>query len=387
MIIKPKVRDYFCTTAHPDGCAENVMQQIAYTKGLGKTIGPKKVLILGASTGYGLATRIAATYGCDASTIGVMFERPATERRTATPGWYNSLAFERIAHADGYYAKSVNGDAFSAEVKKQVIDLIKEDFGKVDMVVYSLAAPRRTTADGVTHSSVLKTVGTPFTNKSLDLKDNSVIQVTVPPATEEEIDATIKVMGGEDWKDWITALSDADVLEEHAITLAYSYIGPEITHPIYYNGSIGQAKNHLYQTSKEITKEFSEKDVHAYISMNKALVTQASAAIPIVPLYITILYKIMKEKGIHEGCIEQMNRLFREKLNGSHPLVDDKSLIRLDDLEMREDVQSEVAKFWEKISSENVAELTDIDGYWEDFYHMFGFHFDQVDYEKDIALV
>ena len=387
MVIEPKVRDFICTTAHPDGCKENVKRQIEYTKKNGKINGKKKVLIIGASTGYGLASRIAATYSLDASTIGIMFERPATSRRTATPGFYNTAAFEEIANADGYYAKSINGDAFSKEIKTQTIDLIKKDLGKIDMVIYSLASPKRTTADGVTHSSTLKTTSSDFTNKSLNLRTNEISEATITPATEEEINETIKVMGGEDWKDWITALSDADVLEKDAITIAYSYIGPKLTYPVYFNGTIGMAKNHLYDTSIEINKSFEDKSIKAYISVNKALVTQASSAIPIVPLYMAVLYKVMKDKNIHEGCIEQMNRLFHEKLNNGNPIVDTQNRIRLDDYEMREDVQSQVMEYWDQINTDNVTDLADLTGYFEDFYNMFGFHFDNIDYTKDVPLV
>jgi enoyl-[acyl-carrier protein] reductase/trans-2-enoyl-CoA reductase (NAD+) len=386
MIIEPKVRDFICTTAHPIGCKENVKRQIEYIKSNGKAKGPKKVLIIGASTGYGLASRIAATYACDAKTIGIMFEKPATERRTATPGFYNTVAFEEFAKEDGYYAKSINGDAFSKEIKDQTIKLIKEELGKVDMVIYSLAAPRRTTQEGITYNSTLKTVASDFTNKSLDLRNNIITEATINPATEEEINSTIKVMGGEDWKDWIEALTSAGVLEDNAITLAYSYIGPKLTYPVYYNGTIGMAKKHLYDTSIEINNLFKDKGIKAYVSVNKALVTQASSALPIVPLYMAILYKVMKDKGIHEGCIEQMNRLFHEKLKDD-PIVDSENRIRLDDYEMHQDVQDKVMEYWDQVNSDNVTELADLKGYWEDFYQMFGFKFDNVDYSEDIKLV
>lgn len=386
MIIQPKVKGFICMTAHPEGCKENVARQVSYIKSLGKTEGSKKVLVIGASTGYGLASRIAATYACDASTIGIMFEKPATDRRTATPGWYNTAAFENIATKDGYYAKSINGDAFSKEIKDQTIELIKNDLGKVDMVIYSLAAPRRTMQDGTVYNSTLKTVEGDFTNKSLNLNNNTIVEATIGPATEEEIQSTVKVMGGEDWKDWITALTEADVLADKAITIAYSYIGPKLTYPVYYNGTIGLAKQHLYNTSVEIGKEFAAKGIKAYVSVNKALVTQASSAIPIVPLYFAILYKVMKEKGNHEGCIEQLGRLFHEKLLPSHVEVDDEDRIRLDDYEMQEDIQTKVMEIWNQIDTENVGELADLVGYWDDFYHMFGFRFDHIDYTKDVEI-
>lgn len=386
MIIEPKVRGFICTTAHPEGCKENVARQISYIKKLGKAQGPKKVLIIGASTGYGLASRIAATYACDASTIGVMFEKPASDRRTATPGWYNTVAFEEFANQDGYYAKSINGDAFSKEIKDQTIALIKEALGKVDMVIYSLAAPRRTMPDGTIYNSTLKTVGCNFTNKSLNLNNYTISEATIGPATEDEIQSTIKVMGGEDWKDWITALTEADVIEDNAITIAYSYIGPELTYPVYYNGTIGLAKKHLSKTANEITKDFGTKRIKAYVSVNKALVTQASSAIPIVPLYIAILYKVMKEMGNHEGCIEQIGRLFHEKHTNGAYLVDDEDRIRLDDYEMHEDVQAKVMELWNHVTTDNVSELADLEGYQEDFYHMFGFRYDNIDYAKDVEV-
>lgn len=384
MIVTPKVRGFICTTAHPAGCRENVKEQIDYVKGQPKTDGPKKVLVLGASTGYGLSSRIALAYSCGAATLGVLFEKPASGSRTATAGWYNTAAFEEFAHQDGLYAKSVNGDAFSAEIKRQVIDVIRQDLGQVDMVVYSLAAPRRTDRDGKLWSSVLKTTGDAYTNKTIDLKTRAISDVTIEPASEEEITATVKVMGGEDWKDWIATLKEADVLAPNAVTVAYSYIGPALTHPMYLDGSIGMAKRHLAKTAQEITQEF--PGVTGYISVNKALVTQSSAAIPIVPLYISLLYKVMKEKGIHEGCIEQMTRLFHDKLCKASPELDGEGMLRLDDWEMRPDVQEEVSRLWESILTENVEQLADIDGYWEDFYRMFGFQVPGVDYDADVAV-
>ena len=384
MIVEPKVKGFICTTAHPAGCKESVRRQIAYCKEKGMVEGPKKVLVIGSSTGYGLASRIAVTYGYGADTIGVAFERESNGRRTATAGWYNTKAFEEFAKEDGYYAKSFNGDGFSEEMKNQVIETIRKDFGKVDMVVYSMAAPRRTMPDVTTVSSVLKTVGKELTNKTIDLRNNEIKDVTVPVANEEEIENTVKVMGGEDWEAWIQALVDADVLSDNAVTLAYSYIGPELTHAIYKEGSIGQAKKHLFDTSKKLTKEFEAKGLKAYISVNKALVTQSSAAIPIVPLYISLLYKIMKKEGLHEGCIEQMNRLFIDKLPAKE--TDSEGYIRLDDWEMEDKVQNEITKLWDLVTTENIGELGDIEGYWEDFYHMFGFHYDNVDYSADVEI-
>lgn len=382
MVIEPKVKGFICTTAHPAGCAENVRRQIAYCKERGSVEGPEKVLVIGASTGYGLASRIAVTYGYGADTIGVSFEKEAKGKRTATAGWYNTRAFEKCAKEDGHYAKSFNGDGFSKEMKQQVVEMIKKDWGRADMVVYSMAAPRRTLADGTTVSSVLKTVGKEFTNKTIDLRNNEITEVTVPVASDTEIQDTIRVMGGEDWEEWIRTLVDADALAEGAVTLAYSYIGPAVTHPIYKEGSIGQAKKHLYDTSVRLTRQFEKQGLKAYISVNKALVTQSSAAIPVVPLYISLLYKVMKEEGLHEGCIEQMYRLFTDKMVKKE--VDKDGRFRLDDWELRDSIQKRVADVWESVTTDNIQEYADIDGYWEDFYQMFGFHFDNVDYGADV---
>ncbi|WP_040197776.1 enoyl-ACP reductase FabV [Candidatus Soleaferrea massiliensis] len=386
MIVEPKVRGFICTTAHWAGCKENVRRQIETVKNGPRIDGPKKVLVIGASTGYGLASRISSTFGCGAATIGVIFDKPASGNRTASAGWYNTAAFEEFAAADGCYAKTVNGDAFSDPVKRQTIELIKQDLGKVDMVVYSLASPRRTTADGRTYTSVLKTTGEPYANKTIDLKSKKVSEITIEPASEEEIQNTVKVMGGEDWFDWMQALRDADVLEQDAVTIAYSYIGPSLTHPIYRDGSIGMAKRHLHETAGKITKEFADLGVKGYISVNKALVTQSSAAIPVVPLYISILYRIMKDLGSHEGCIEQIHRLYAEKLFGSHPVLDEDGLIRMDDWEMRPEVQEKVTEVWNRIDDGSLESLADLEGYWEDFYQMFGFQIPGIDYQQDIDI-
>ena len=382
MIIKPKVRGFICTTAHPEGCKALVRSQIEYVKAQSHAAdGPKKVLVIGASMGYGLASRISAAYSFGAATLGVIFDKPASGSRTATSGWYNTAAFEQLAQADGLYAKTVNGDAYSREIKDKVIEIIKSDLGKVDCVVYSLAAPRRTAEDGTMYTSVLKTVGSSYTNKTINLKDNTVSDITVEPASQEEIDATVKVMGGEDWKLWIDALRAADVLADNAVTVAYSYIGPVITHPMYADGSIGKAKDDLFAAAKEMT---ASGNIKAYISVNKALVTQSSAAIPIVPLYISILYKVMKAHGVHEGCIEQMCRLFNTKLYGGEVSTDDEGRIRMDDLEMQADIQHEVDTLWKEITSDNLDTHADLPGYHEDFYKLFGFGIDGVDYEADV---
>ncbi|MBP3284828.1 MAG: trans-2-enoyl-CoA reductase family protein [Clostridia bacterium] len=384
MVIEPKIRGFICTTAHPEGCREYVKEQIEYVKNKGTINGAKKVLVIGASMGYGLASRITAAFGAGAATIGVIFDKPSDGKRTATAGWYNTAAFEEFAKKEGYYAKTINGDAFSKEIKDQTIELIKKDLGKVDLVVYSLASPRRTTADGTTYNSVLKTTGDTYTNKTIDLRTKELSEVTIEAANEEEIEATVKVMGGEDWKDWMKALKDADVLEENAVTVAYSYIGPKLTYPVYFDGTIGRAKADLYRSAEELNKKYS--DVKAYVSVNKALVTQSSAAIPVVPLYISILYKVMKEKGIHEGCIEQIQRLFAERLyraDGTVP-VDTENRIRIDDLEMREDVQQEIERIWKELEHDNLEKYTDISGYWHEFYKLFGFDIAGIDYGKDV---
>ena len=388
MIIQPRTRGFICLTAHPDGALQAVKNQIEYVKSKGKIKnGPKKVLVVGASTGFGLSSRIAAAFGSDAATIGVFFEKPASEGKMGTAGWYNSAAFEKEAHAAGLYAKSINGDAFSDDIKKQTIDLIKKDLGQVDLVVYSLASPRRThPKTGVAYASVLKPIGQPFTNKTVDFHTGVVSDITINPVeNDEDIANTIAVMGGEDWKFWIEDLKAAGVLAAGVKTVAYSYIGPELTFPIYRNGTIGQAKNDLEATVPVLNELL--KDLHgvSYVSVNKALVTQSSSAIPVVPLYISLLYKVMKAKGTHEGTIEQMQRLFADRLyteNGEVAL-DSEGRIRIDDWEMAEDVQAEVAKYWDKVTTETLAEISDIDGYRKEFFNLFGFELEGVDYEKD----
>src|SRR5690625_1883095 len=386
MIIKPKVRGFLCVTAHPEGCARHVQNQIDYVRSKGPIKdGPRNVLVIGASTGYGLSSRITAAFGSKANTIGVFFEREPSEGRIATAGWYNSAAFHKAAKAEGLYAKSINGDAFSNDCKKEVIDLIKKDLGRVDLVIYSLASPRRTHPEtGETFRSVIKPIGEEFTNQTLDPQKRLVHEITISPATHKEIDDTIAVMGGEDWEMWIDALDEADVLAPGVTSLAYSYIGPEVTWPIYRHGTIGRAKNDLETRAKRIDAALKVGRGRAFVSVNKAVVTQASSAIPVVPLYISLLFKIMKEKGIHEGCIEQIHRLFATQLyNGSALDFDDSGLVRLDDLEMRDDVQEEVKRLWEQVTTENLAELSDVEGYQKDFLQLFGFEFDGIDYDQE----
>ncbi|OJV53508.1 MAG: trans-2-enoyl-CoA reductase [Bacteroidetes bacterium 43-16] len=385
MIIEPRMRGFICLTAHPDGCKENVRQQIEYVKQQGAINVPKRVLVIGASTGFGLASRIAAAYGSGASTIGVYFEKEASEGKTATPGLYNTAAFQDFAHADGLYAKGINGDAYSNEVKQQTIDLIKADLGQVDLVIYSLASPVRTDpATGVLHRSVLKPIGEPYTNKTVDIHTGKITDITINPATEEEIENTIKVMGGEDWSLWIDALQEAGALAEGAKTVAYSYIGPDLTQPLYRQGTIGRAKDHLEATAGSINEKLKPLNGEAYVSVNKALVTQSSAAIPVVPLYISLLYKVMKEKGNHEGCIEQIYRLYKDRLYNSAAVpVDEKGRIRVDDWEMQDDVQAKVLELWNQVDTDNLAAIGDLQGYKSEFIGLFGFGSDAVDYTAE----
>ncbi|RBP51397.1 enoyl-ACP reductase FabV [Arenicella xantha] len=386
MIIQPKVRGFICTNAHPVGCAENVAQQIEYIKSQApaSTDGaPKNVLIIGASTGYGLASRITAAYGYGAKTLGLFFEKPPTEKRTGSAGYYNSAAFEAQAAADGLYAKSINGDAFSMEAKQQAIDAIKADMGKIDLVVYSLASPRRTDPiSGETFMSTLKPIGESYTAKNLNTDSQVVGEVTVEPASEEEIANTIKVMGGEDWSLWIHALHDAGVLADNADTVAYTYIGEKLTKPIYGHATIGKAKEHLDVTAAELNAAL---PVQANVSVLKAVVTQASSAIPVMPLYLSILFKEMKAEGTHEGCIEQLDRLFKECIYSSSPRLDSDNRYRVDELELTPEMQARVEAIWPRVDTENLNELTDFAGYKAEFLRLFGFGIDGVDYDADVS--
>jgi enoyl-[acyl-carrier protein] reductase/trans-2-enoyl-CoA reductase (NAD+) len=387
MIIKPKVRGFVCVTAHPEGCAAHIQQWIDYVKAHGPIKnGPKKVLVIGSSTGYGLASRIAAAFGSNAATLGVFFERPSEDGRPATPGWYNTIAFTKAARAAGLYAKNINGDAFSDAIKQQALDLIRTDLGQVDLVVYSLASPRRThPKTGAVHKSVLKPVGVSYTNKTVDTDKGIVSNVTIDPANEQEIADTIAVMGGEDWEMWMNALSDAKLLAPGAQSVAYSYIGPEVTWAIYKNGTIGLAKNDLERAGKNIDSLLKlNGGGRAFISVNKALVTQASSAIPVVPLYISILYKLMKAAGTHEGCIEQIHRLFATHMfNGHTPKFDEAGRVRIDDWEMRPEIQAAIREIWPVVTTENLAEQTDIAGYRTEFLKLFGFGLPGINYDAD----
>lgn len=387
MIIEPKIRGFVCVTAHPAGCARHVAHQIEVVRSRGPMAnGPKRVLVLGASTGYGLASRIAAAFGSDAATIGVFFERPCAEGKPATAGWYNSAAFEAEAKAAGLYARSFNGDAFSDAIKADVIAAIKADLGTVDAVIYSLASPRRThPKTGETFRSVLKPIGRSFTAKNLNTDRRQVEPVTIEPATAEEVAHTIAVMGGEDWEMWMDAMLDAGVLAPGVQTAAYSYIGPEITWPVYKNGSIGKAKEDLERAAAAIGTKLAPLGGKAYVAVNKAVVTQASSAIPVVPLYISLMFKVMKAAGNHEDCIEQMDRLFRDFMySPDGPTLDAAHRIRVDDWEMSEAIQTEVMRRWEIVDSDNLGELGDFDGYQENFLRLFGFGLDGVDYTADL---
>ncbi len=387
MILKPKVRGFVCVTAHPEGCAAHIQEWIDHVKTKGPIKGgPKKVLVIGSSTGYGLASRIAAGFGSGAATLGVFFERPSEEGRPATPGWYNTIAFTRAAHAAGLYAKNINGDAFSDDIKRQALDLIRADLGQVDLVVYSLASPRRThPKTGAVHKSVLKPVGQSYTNKTVDTDKGIVSTVVIEPANDQEIADTQAVMGGEDWEMWMNALSDANLLAPGAQSVAYSYIGPDVTWAIYKNGTIGLAKNDLERAARHIDSLLKLKGGgRAFISVNKALVTQASSAIPVVPLYISILYKIMKAAGTHEGCIEQIYRLFATHMyNGQTPKFDEAGRVRIDDWEMRPEIQAAVREIWPRVTTETLAAETDIAGYRTEFLKLFGFGLPGVNYEAE----
>lgn len=388
MIIKPKVRGFVCVTAHPAGCAANVREQIDFVRSKGPVKeGPKNVLVLGSSTGYGLASRIVSAFGCGANTLGVFFERPGDANKPASAGWYNTAAFQKEAVAAGLKSWNINGDAFSDEIKAQAVELIKQHMGKVDLIVYSLASPRRTDPEtGITHKSCLKPIGQAYSAKTVNTDTDEVSTITVDPASEEEIEGTKKVMGGEDWERWVQLLDKEDLLAEGVESVAYDYIGPSLTWPIYTHGTIGMAKVHLKETAERINSLLKLHRGVAFCSVNKALVTQASSAIPVIPLYISILYKLMKKEGTHEGCIEQIDRLFRTQMyNHSCLDFDDEGLIRMDDLEMLPEIQQGVEALWPQVTTENVFEITDYEGYKQEFLKLFGFGIEGVDYSADVA--
>ena len=386
MIIKPRVRGFMCITTHPVGCEANVKRQIDYVKSNGPIEnGPKKVLVIGASTGYGLASRISAAFGSGADTLGIFFEKEGTEKKPASAGWYNSAAFHKFAEAEGLYAKSINGDAFSDEIKQKTIDTIKADLGQVDLVVYSLASPRRThPKTGEVHTSTLKPIGKDITMRGINTDKEEIQEMSVEAASDEEIANTVAVMGGEDWQMWIEALKNAGVLAPGAKTTAYTYLGAELTWDIYWNGTIGEAKKDLDQKAAAINNMLADLDGEARVSVLKAVVTQASSAIPIMPLYLSLLFKVMKERGTHEGCIEQVDLLFRESLFGNSPHLDDEGRWRADYKELQPDVQQAVADLWEQVQTDNIAQLTDFAGYKTEFLNLFGFEIPGVDYEEDV---
>lgn len=385
MIIQPKIRGFICINAHPVGCAAHVNEQIAATKEQAFPTGqgqPKNVLVIGASTGYGLASRITAAFGYQASTLGIFFEKPPTDRKTASAGYYNSAAFEHAAHADGLYAKSINGDAFSNEVKQQAIDLIKADLGKIDLVVYSLASPRRTDPnDGAVYSSTLKPIGQAYTSKNLNTDTQVVGEISVEPANDEEIANTVKVMGGEDWEMWIDALSSAGVLSEDCKSVAYTYIGDKLTKPIYGHATIGKAKEDLDRASSALN---ATNKVAANVSVLKAVVTQSSSAIPVMPLYLAILFKEMQAAGTHEGCIGQLHRLYKECIYNDAPRLDDENRFRVDELELLPEMQAKIEAIWPQVTTENLHELSDFAEYQREFLRLFGFRIDGVDYEVEV---
>jgi enoyl-[acyl-carrier protein] reductase / trans-2-enoyl-CoA reductase (NAD+) len=386
VIIHPKVRGFICTTAHPLGCLKEVTSQIEFVERDKNGQGPKHALIIGASTGYGLASRIKAAFATEnAKTVGVSYEKPPQEKRTATPGWYNTAAFEKVARDQGRYAKSINGDAFSKVVKQQIADILHKDLKKIDLVVYSLATPRRIhPLTGEIYTSVLKPIGKSFTSKTVDPFRFEIKEITLQPATQLEIDHTVQVMGGEDWEMWINFLAEEGLLAEGVTTIAYSYLGPLLTHPVYKSGTIGKAKEHLHETAEKLNDKLRTYEGRALISVNKAIVTQASAAIPIVPLYISLLFKLMKQKGTHEGAIQQISRLFKDFLYAPALSTEKEGLIRIDEFEMQPDIQDEISNLWPNLTSDNLMELTDIKGYCEDFYRLFGFGNETIDYTKDV---
>jgi enoyl-[acyl-carrier protein] reductase/trans-2-enoyl-CoA reductase (NAD+) len=388
MIIKPKIRGFICTTAHPAGCEANVREQITYVKSRGELKnGPKKVLVIGASTGYGLASRINAAFGSGAATIGVFLEKPCREGKIGSAGWYNSAGFDKAAKEAGIYAKSINGDAFSNECRQSVIDLIKQDLGRIDLVVYSLAAPvRKMPTTGAMVRSALKPIGEPYKSVALDTSKDMLVEAVVEPANEKEIANTVKVMGGQNWQLWMDALDEASVLAHNIQTVAYSYIGSDLTWPIYWHGTLGKAKEDLDRAAQAIDQKLKAKGGAAYVAVLKSVVTQASSAIPVMPLYISIVFKIMKEQGIHEGCIEQVQRLFASKLyTGTVPETDEKHRLRLDDWELRDDVQNACREIWAQINDNNINKLTDYQGYKVDFLRLFGFALAGIDYNADMS--
>jgi len=388
VIIKPKVRGFICTTTHPLGCERNVLEQIETTRAnlSGGQAGPRNVLVIGASSGYGLAARVTAAFGYGADTLGVFFEKPATENKPGTAGWYNSAAFDKFAKAEGLYSKSINGDAFSHEVRAKAIELIREDMGQIDLVIYSLASPVRKLPDsGELKRSSLKPIGETYTATAIDTNKDTITQASVEPATEQEVADTIEVMGGQDWELWMDALDEAGVLAPGAKSIAFSYIGTDITWPIYWHGALGKAKEDLDRAASDIDRRLKASGGSANVAVLKSVVTQASAAIPVMPLYISMVYRVMKEQGVHEGTIDQLNRLFGERLYADgESEVDEAGRLRLDDWELRDDIQQACKDLWPQVTSENLFALSDYAGYKHEFLKLFGFERDDVDYDADV---
>lgn len=389
MIIKPKYKDFICMTAHPVGCYKNIEDMVKEAAKLDQLKGPKNVVVVGSSSGYGMASRVVAAFGCHAKTVGISFERESSGKRTGSAGYYNNQAFETLAKEQGIPCRTINVDAFSAEGKDAVVSACRELFDgeKIDLLIYSLAAPRRKDPEtGESYASVIKPIGDTYSNKTVDFHTGRVSEVSIAPASEDEVRQTIKVMGGEDWNLWIERMISEDLLSDDFCTVAYSYIGPKVTHPVYKNGTIGRAKDNLQEFGKQIHRRLKPLGGSAYVSVNKALVTQSSSAIPVVPLYISMLYRVMKEAGNHEGCLEQMIRLFRDRLySGKTDIANSERKIRMDDYEMEPEIQDRIAGLWGQITTENVEELTDIKGYREEFFSLFGFSRSDVDYDADVA--
>ncbi len=387
MVIKPKIRGFICTNAHPKGCEAHVNEQINYVKAnRASASGPKNVLVIGASTGYGLASRITATFGHEAKTLGIFFEKPPTEKKTASAGWYNTAAFQKAADEAGIYAKNINGDAFSHEIKAKAIAAIKADMGKIDLVVYSLASPRRTDPDtGEVYSSTLKPIGQSVTTKNLNTSKRIIDEVSVEAASDAEIQGTIDVMGGADWELWMNALADADVLATGVKTVAYTYIGKELTWPIYGKATIGKAKEDLDRAATAINAATTKLNGQARVTSLNAVVTQASSAIPIMPLYISAMFKVMKADGTYEGCIEQIANLFAENIYSDTPRLDEQGRFRQNYKELEDSVQQRVTDIWNTVTSDTIDELTDYAAYHQEFLKLFGFSVAGVDYEQDIS--
>lgn len=386
MIIKPRIRGFICTTSHPTGCAHGVAQQIAYTREQGAIDGAKKALVLGCSGGYGLSSRIAAAFGCGAATVGVSFEKAPSEKKPGTAGWYNNAAFDAAAAEAGLYSKTFDGDAFSDELKAQVVQAIKDDLGEIDLLVYSLASPVRAhPKTGELHRSAIKPLGETVRMKGVNVNTGVVDMVELEPADEEETANTVAVMGGEDWQFWVDALREAGVLAEGFKTVSYTYIGSDLTWPLYWEGTLGAAKRDLDRAREELAMDLDEVGGDARVAVLKAVVTQASSAIPILPLYIALLFRVMKDRGEHEDCMAHIYRMFASQLYSAGDMrLDDAGRLRMDDLELADDVQEEVRRRWAIAETETMDELGDLPGYNSDFLKIFGFGHDGVDYDADV---